>query len=77
VSKEYNQLFDQAQTELDLKKNDALWIKMNDLVVGQGISLPIIERTIVAARSVTLDTGPNMTPFDSEPWNIADWRRKA
>ncbi len=75
VSKEYNQLFDQAQVELDQKKNDVLWIKMNDLVVSQGVSLPMIARTSVAARSATLETGPNMTPFDSQPWNIADWRR--
>ena len=75
VSKEYNQLFDQAQVELDQKKNDALWIKMNDLVVGQGVCLPIIDRAIVAARLANLDTGPNLTPFDSQPWNIADWRR--
>jgi peptide/nickel transport system substrate-binding protein len=75
VSKEYNQMFDQAQVELDQKKNDALWIKMNDLVVSQGVSLPMIARTSVAARAANLETGPNMTPFDSQPWNIADWRR--
>ncbi len=75
INKEYNQMYDQAQSELDPKKNDALWIKMNDLVVSQAVSLPIIDRTSVAARSATLETGPNMTPFDSQPWNIADWRR--
>jgi peptide/nickel transport system substrate-binding protein len=75
VSKEFNQMFDQAQTELDQKKNDALWIKMNDLVVGQGISLPIIDRRIVASHSKKLDVGANLTPFDCEPRNIADWRR--
>jgi peptide/nickel transport system substrate-binding protein len=77
INKEYNQLFDQAQFELDQKKNDALWVKMNDLVVSQGVSLPMIARTIVAARLANLETGPNLTPFDSQPWNIADWRRTA
>lgn len=77
VNKDFNQMFDQAQVELDQKKNDALWIKMNDLVVGQGVSLPLIDRTIVAARLANLETGPNLTPFDSQPWNIADWRRTA
>ena len=75
VSKEYNQLYDQALVELDPKKNDELWIKMNDLVVSQGVSLPIIERKNVSARAKNLDVGANMTPFDSETWNIADWRR--
>jgi peptide/nickel transport system substrate-binding protein len=75
VNKEFNDLYDQAVKELDPKKNDALWIKMNDMIVAQGASLPIIDRKNVSARAKTLDVGPNMTPFDSETWNIADWRR--
>jgi peptide/nickel transport system substrate-binding protein len=75
INKDYNALYDKALVELDAKKNDEMWIKMNDMVVAQGISLPIIARKIVSARSKTLDTGANMTPFDSETWNIADWRR--
>jgi peptide/nickel transport system substrate-binding protein len=76
VSKEYNQMFDQAQSELDPKKNDGLWIKMNDLVVSEGVSLPVIDRRIVSVRSNTLDVGANQSPFDSETRNISDWRRK-
>jgi peptide/nickel transport system substrate-binding protein len=75
VNKDYNALYEQALMELDPKKNDALWIKMNDLVVAAGVSLPLIDRKNVSARARTLDVGPNMTPFDSETWNIADWRR--
>ena len=77
VNKEYNQLYDQAQAELDPKKNDALWVKMNDLVVSQGVSLPLIDRRIVSSHAKSLDVGQNMSPFDSETRNIADWRRKA
>ena len=75
INKEYNDLYDQALVELDQTKNDALWIKMNDIVVSQAISLPMIDRRKVSARSKTLDTGANLSPFDSETWNIADWRR--
>jgi ABC-type transport system substrate-binding protein len=67
TSKEYNQLYDQAIMELDPKKNDALWIKMNDLVVSQAVSLPIIDRKIVSARAKTLDVGPNLTPLTAKP----------
>ena len=74
-NKEYNRLYDQALVELDPKKNDALWITMNDMVVSQGVSLPIIDRKNVSAHAKTLNVGPNMTPFDSETWNIADWKR--
>ncbi len=76
INKEYNTAYDQALAELDQNKNDVLWIKMNDLVVGQAVSLPIIARRFVAAHAKTLDVGANLTPFDSQTWNIADWRRK-
>ncbi len=75
VSKEYNSTYDAGLKELDPKKNDALWIKCNDIVVAAGVVLPLIDRKAVSARLGTLDTGSNMTPFDSETWNIADWRR--
>jgi peptide/nickel transport system substrate-binding protein len=77
VSNEYNSAYDAAVKELDPKKNDALWIKCNDIVVESGVTLPLIDRKSVSARLSTLDTGPNMTPFDSETWNIANWTRKA
>jgi len=77
VNKEYNALYEAAQQELDPQKNAALWMKMNDMVVDQGISIPLIDRKIVSVRSNKLDVGKNMSPFDSETRNIADWRRKA
>ena len=50
---------------------------MNDIVVGQAVSIPLIDRRFVSARSSNLDVGENLSPFDSETRNIADWRRKA
>jgi len=75
INKDVNQLYEQAQVELDPKKNDQLWIRMNDLIVSQAISLPLIDRKSVSARAKALDIGANMSPFDSETRNIADWRR--
>ncbi|HEX2681240.1 MAG TPA: peptide ABC transporter substrate-binding protein [Candidatus Dormibacteraeota bacterium] len=75
VNPEFNKLFNDAQSELDPKKNDALWIKMNDLIVSQGISLPLIDRRFVTVRTNNLEVGENLSPFDSETRNIADWRR--
>jgi len=77
VSREYNSTYDAAIKELDPKKNDALWIKCNDIVAASGVSLPLIDRRSVSVRISTLDTGENMTAFDGETWNIADWTRKA
>ena len=73
---DYNKIYDQALLELDPKKNAQLWIQMNDLVVSQGASIPLVDRKIVSARAASLDVGPNMTPFDNETRNIADWRRR-
>src|SRR5262249_29857542 len=66
VNKDYNQMYDQVLVELDQKKADALWIKMNDLVVTQAISIPLIDRRIVSTRTKNVDVADNMTPFDSE-----------
>jgi peptide/nickel transport system substrate-binding protein len=76
VNKDYNQMYDQVLVELDPKKADALWVKLNDLVVSQGVSIPLIDRRIVSTVSKNLDVAQNMTPFDSETRNIGDWRRK-
>jgi peptide/nickel transport system substrate-binding protein len=75
TNKQYNTLYDEGLKELDPQKNTAIWIKANDVVVDQVAVIPLIDRKIVSVRSKTLDTAANMTPFDSETRNIADWRR--
>jgi peptide/nickel transport system substrate-binding protein len=77
VNKDYNAAYDAALKELDPAKNDALWIKCNDVAVEAGVTLPLIDRKSVSARLSTLATGRNMSPFDSETWNIGDWTRRA
>jgi peptide/nickel transport system substrate-binding protein len=77
VDAQFNAWYDQALVELDPKNNRELWIKMNDRVVAEGVSLPLIDRKSVSAHAKTLDVGQNMSPFDSETRNIADWRRTA
>jgi peptide/nickel transport system substrate-binding protein len=72
---DYNKLYEQALVELDPRKNVALWIKMNDLVVNQAVEIPIIDRRSVAARAKNLYTGHNLSPFDNATPNVADWRR--
>ncbi|HYM71206.1 MAG TPA: peptide ABC transporter substrate-binding protein [bacterium] len=77
VDKDFNAWYDQAQVELDPKKNADLWIKMNDRVVDQAVSIPLIDRKSVDSHVNSLDVGQNLSPFDSATRNIADWRRKA
>ncbi|HEV2359906.1 MAG TPA: ABC transporter substrate-binding protein, partial [bacterium] len=72
---EFNKLFDEGLKELDPQKNAEIWMKANDVAVGQVAGIPLINRKSAAARAKTLDTGKNMTAFDPETWNIADWKR--
>jgi peptide/nickel transport system substrate-binding protein len=76
IDKTYNEMYDQVQAELDPAKSAALWIKMNDRVVDQVVTIPLIDRKSVSAHATTLDVGPNMSPFDDETRNIADWSRR-
>jgi peptide/nickel transport system substrate-binding protein len=50
-SSEFDALFRASETELDSVKRAALFIQMNDLVVGDGYVLPIIARTSVRAMN--------------------------
>jgi len=74
-NKEYSAVYDQAVKELDPQKNAQLWMKANDIAVEQVAAIPLIDRKIVSVRSKTLDTAGNMSAFDPETRNIADWRR--
>ena len=53
-------------------------------IVAWGASGRLSRRTVRAQRDdarpsfddlLPLETGLNLTPFDSQPWNIAGWRR--
>ena len=57
------------------EKRRALIIKMNDLLIADGAVLPLVERSLVLGISPSLD-GVDPTPWDSDVWNIKDWRRK-
>jgi peptide/nickel transport system substrate-binding protein len=71
----YDQLYEQAQTELDLERQASLFIEMNDLVVNNVVEIPLVAYSIPAARARDL-TNVRLSPWTSELWNIADWIRK-
>jgi peptide/nickel transport system substrate-binding protein len=72
---EYNKLYDDGIKELDPQKNTEIWIKANDIAVDQVAGIPLINRKAASARAKNLDTARNMSAFDSETRNIADWKR--
>ncbi len=48
--------------------------RLNDIIVREQFMIPLIWRATVSARSNSLE-GVRMNPWDSELWNVADWRR--
>jgi peptide/nickel transport system substrate-binding protein len=74
VNNDYNTLLDQAKAETDPQKAQDLFIKLNDLAVTNYITIPLIDRNNTDGKLKNLQ-GPNLTPFDDWPWNIADWTR--
>jgi peptide/nickel transport system substrate-binding protein len=70
---QYDALVDQMRKETDQTKINQLAIQANDIIVGDVVVIPLVNRFQVASgKSKTLQ-GTNLNPWDSEMWNIADW----
>lgn len=69
----YDALWQQSATELDPRKRQQLFIQMNDLLVNEVAGIPIVHRADVVGVSNQL-TGVDLTPWDSNTWNIMDWK---
>ncbi|MBA2526566.1 MAG: hypothetical protein H0V18_12425, partial [Pyrinomonadaceae bacterium] len=69
---EYDRLYDEVMTETDPARSRELWRRLNDVVVGSNVALPLIDRTFVSAKAPSL-RGPALRAFDLETWNVADW----
>jgi peptide/nickel transport system substrate-binding protein len=75
-SDDYDRLWHAAETEMDPVKRTALFVRMNDLVVQQGVVVPLVLRNEVSAVARTLG-GVNISAWDSNLWNIAAWHRQS
>jgi peptide/nickel transport system substrate-binding protein len=72
---DFNTLYQQALTEVDIQKLDGLMKQMNDLVVNNYVTVGLIDRKSVDCKAKWLD-GPDVGVFDADTWNIADWTKK-
>jgi peptide/nickel transport system substrate-binding protein len=72
-SEEYNELYQQAITEIDLDARRELVIEMNDLLVGARWVLPIVR--IAASAKAPDIQNVELTPWDAETWQINEWYR--
>ncbi|WP_038040020.1 peptide ABC transporter substrate-binding protein [Thermorudis peleae] len=71
---DYDKLYEQAQTELDPEKQKQLFIQMNDLVVNNVVSIPLVARKLVGVKAKNL-SNLNLSGWTDDTWNIANWVR--
>ncbi len=71
----YDALWRQSTTELNPEKRRQLFIQMNDMLIKDVGVIPLVDRATTIAISKRLD-GIDLTPWDSDTWNIKDWKRK-
>jgi peptide/nickel transport system substrate-binding protein len=73
-SEEYDKLYDQVLVEPNLDKAATMWQQLNELVIKNFISVPLVDRTFSSGKAKGL-TGPSLRTFDSESWNIGEWKK--
>jgi peptide/nickel transport system substrate-binding protein len=74
-NQEYDKTFVAAESELDPVKRAALFIRLNDLVCGDIVLIPVVYRPKVQAVSNRLHACPS--GWDNDLWNVRDWYRDA
>jgi len=75
TSKEYDALYGQAERELDAVKRAAIYIKLNDMVVGDNYIQPVVYRPRVTALNSKLTA--HLSGWDNDLWQLANWYRDA
>jgi peptide/nickel transport system substrate-binding protein len=70
----YEQLYEQAQSEMNTEARRALFMRMNDLLVNDGFVIPVAHLADVSGIHNRL-RGYVWTPWDAEVWQIENWQR--
>ena len=70
----YDRLFEELTRTTDEAAREVLIRQLNDLLVQGYAEIPLVTRGFVSARLDTLQ-GVRINGWDSELWNIAEWRR--
>jgi len=71
---EYDALVAKMAVTAKLEERAELAKAMNDMLMQDGAMIPLIHRGGVSAHANTLE-GVRMNEWDSELWNVADWKR--
>jgi peptide/nickel transport system substrate-binding protein len=73
-NEEYDRIYREAQGELDAVKRAALFIRMNDIIVGSNHVIPVVQRPLVSGSLNNLR--PVLSGWDSTMWLLHDWWRE-
>ena len=73
-NEEYDRIYREAEQELDPVKRAALFIRMNDLIVGSNHIIPVVQRPLVSGSAVNLR--PVLSGWDITLWLLSDWYRE-
>ena len=71
---DYDNAFHAAEGELDPIKRAALFIAMNDMVVGDPAVIPVVYRPGVSAMSRQLRA--TLSGWDNVLWDLKNWYRE-
>ena len=72
-SADYDKLYGEAQTEIDLAKRATMFIQLNDMAVA-GNLIPLINRAEVSAVNKKLHLP--LSGWDNDLWDLPDWWRE-
>jgi len=75
-NEEYDRLWKAAETEMDPVKRAAQFIRMNDLVIQNGVVIPVLWRNGVAVAGAKL-RGLDLSGWDTNIWRLPFWHREA
>jgi peptide/nickel transport system substrate-binding protein len=73
-SDEYDTIFRQAQSELDPVRRAAMFIRLNDLIVGSNHVIPLVSRPTVSGSLNNLRHV--LSAWDGTFWYLNDWWRE-
>jgi peptide/nickel transport system substrate-binding protein len=71
----YDKAYRDAEGELDPIKRAALFVKMNELAVGDYAVIPVVYRPRVSAIASTLKA--QLSGWDNDVWMLSAWYRDA
>lgn len=72
--KDYDALVAKLAETSELADRGVIGKQLNDMLVDKGVVIPLVHRGSLSGHSTTLE-GVRINPWDSELWNIADWKR--